>query len=112
MIVVILRILLTILIPPLGSTRAKGLSAVSKLNLRELYVAFLDYSQKNNNRFPRYRISQMRNLCFWTREMKEHFGRSKNVMLMSGVTYEPNQWSGYSASEVNMGFNANYQRHI
>ena len=47
----------------------------------------------------------------WTRELKDHFGDSKSVMLMPGVTYQPNQWSGYSASEVMvMGFNENNQR--
>jgi len=67
-------------------------------------MAFLDYSQENDDRFPRYRISTTRSVCFWTRELKSYFGDAHSIMKMPGVSYLSGQWSGYSASFAIMDF--------
>ena len=108
-IIAIIGILVTLLVPSLKATRESGMSAVSKSNLRQIYTGFLDYAKKNNGAFPRYRISQARNVCFWTRELKDYFGSDLafDIMRIPGVTYQNGQWSGYSGSHALTGFRDN-----
>ena len=108
-VIAIIGMLVTLLIPSLRASRETGMSAVSKSNLRQIYTGFLEYAGKNNGKFPRYRISPTRNVCFWTRELKDYFGADVafEVMRMPGVTYLSGQWSGYSASHAITGFRDN-----